>query len=147
MVLACAIIPSLSTDLPLAPAALAGANAAVVGVLALALWNPVWTGSVHSLSDALLAGAGFVALAILFFAFTTIVAYYYMAETNLAYLNRQVRRPWMVLLLRLALIAAVAYGTLRSEVAPHLAAGRDVVMDLDPQGAATIRQLLPKTNS
>ncbi len=34
-----------------------------------------------------------------------------------------------------------SYGTLRSEVAPHLAAGRDVVMDLDPQGAATIRQL------
>lgn len=59
-------------------------------------------------------GAGFVALAILFFAFTTIVAYYYMAETNLAYLNRQVRRPWMVLVLRLSLIAAVAYGTLRS---------------------------------
>lgn len=59
-------------------------------------------------------GAGFVAMAILFFAFTTIVAYYYMAETNLAYLNRQVRRPWMVLVLRLSLIAAVAYGTLRS---------------------------------
>jgi chromate transporter len=49
--------------LPLAPAALAGANAAVVGVLALALWDPVWTESVHSLADALLAGAGFVALA------------------------------------------------------------------------------------
>lgn len=49
--------------LPLAPAGLAGANAAVVGVLALALWDPVWTGSVHSLSDALLAGAGFLALA------------------------------------------------------------------------------------
>lgn len=59
-------------------------------------------------------GAGFVALAILFFAFTTIVAYYYMAETNLAYLNRQVQRPWMVLALRLAIIAAVVYGTVRS---------------------------------
>ena len=59
-------------------------------------------------------GAGFVALAILFFAFTTIVAYYYMAETNLAYLNRQVRRPWMVLALRLGIILAVVYGTVRS---------------------------------
>lgn len=59
-------------------------------------------------------GAGFVAMAILFFAFTTIVAYYYMAETNLVYLSRQVRRPWMVMLLRLAIIGAVVYGTVRS---------------------------------
>ena len=59
-------------------------------------------------------GAGFVALAILFFAFTTIVAYYYMAETNLAYLSRQVRRPGLVLALRLGMIAAVVYGTVRS---------------------------------
>ena len=59
-------------------------------------------------------GAGFVALAILFFAFTTIVAYYYMAETNLAYLSRQVRRPGLVLALRLGIIAAVVYGTVRS---------------------------------
>lgn len=59
-------------------------------------------------------GAGFVALAILFFAFTTIVAYYYMAETNLAYLSRQVKRPALVLALRLGIIAAVVYGTVRS---------------------------------
>ncbi|HEU4600323.1 MAG TPA: alanine/glycine:cation symporter family protein, partial [Steroidobacteraceae bacterium] len=31
-------------------------------------------------------GPGFVALAIMFFAFTTLVAYYYMAETNLEYI-------------------------------------------------------------
>jgi len=59
-------------------------------------------------------GAGFVAVAILFFAFTTIVAYYYMAETNLSYINRQVHKPWMVLALRLSIIAAVGYGTVRS---------------------------------
>ena len=59
-------------------------------------------------------GAGFVAFAILFFAFTTIVAYYYMAETNLKYINRQVHKPWMVLVLRLGLLAAVTYGTVRS---------------------------------
>jgi chromate transporter len=35
-----------------------GVNAAVVGVLAAALWDPVWTGSVHGLADALVAGAG-----------------------------------------------------------------------------------------
>lgn len=59
-------------------------------------------------------GPGFVALAILFFAFTTIVAYYYMAETNIAYINRKVHRPWMILALRLGILAAVVYGTVRS---------------------------------
>ena len=59
-------------------------------------------------------GAGFVALALLFFAFTTIVAYYYMAETNLQYLNRQIHRPRMLLALRLTMLAAVTYGTVRS---------------------------------
>ena len=59
-------------------------------------------------------GAAFVALALLFFAFTTIVAYYYMAETNVSYINRQVHRPWMVLLLRIGILAAVTYGTVRS---------------------------------
>ncbi|SEK55658.1 alanine or glycine:cation symporter, AGCS family [Pseudoxanthomonas sp. GM95] len=59
-------------------------------------------------------GAGFVAIALLFFAFTTIVAYYYMAETNIAYINRKVHRPWLTLVLRIALMAAVAYGSVRS---------------------------------
>jgi AGCS family alanine or glycine:cation symporter len=59
-------------------------------------------------------GAGFVAVALLFFAFTTIVAYYYMAETNIAYINRKVHRPWLTLVLRLAIMAAVAYGTVKS---------------------------------
>jgi len=48
--------------LPLAQAALAGANAAVVGLLALALWDPVWSGAVHALPDGILATTGFVAL-------------------------------------------------------------------------------------
>lgn len=59
-------------------------------------------------------GAGFVALALLFFAFTTIIAYYYMAETNLKYINRQVHRPWLVFVLRIGVLAAVTYGTVRS---------------------------------
>ncbi len=59
-------------------------------------------------------GAGFVAIAILFFAFTTIVAYYYMAETNIAYINRKVHRPWMTQVLRVGLLLAVGYGTVRS---------------------------------
>ncbi|MEW6167536.1 MAG: alanine/glycine:cation symporter family protein [Pseudomonadota bacterium] len=59
-------------------------------------------------------GAGFVALALLFFAFTTIVAYYYMAETNISYINRKVHRPWLVPALRIGILAAVTYGTVRS---------------------------------
>jgi len=34
-------------------------------------------------------GAGFVSIALFFFAFTTLMAYYYIAETNVAYLTRK----------------------------------------------------------
>jgi chromate transporter len=43
-------------------AALAGLNAAVVGILAAALYNPVWRNGVHTAWDAVLAVAGFVLL-------------------------------------------------------------------------------------
>lgn len=59
-------------------------------------------------------GAGFVAIALFFFAFTTIVAYYYMAETNISYINRAVHRPWMVYLLRVGIIAMVCFGAVRT---------------------------------
>jgi AGCS family alanine or glycine:cation symporter len=59
-------------------------------------------------------GAGFVAIALTFFAFTTIVAYYYMAETNVAYINRHTDRPWMVTALRIAILGAVVLGAVRS---------------------------------
>jgi AGCS family alanine or glycine:cation symporter len=62
-------------------------------------------------------GKGFVALALLFFAFTTIVAYYYMAETNVTYMNRQVRNRWLVAALRLLMLASVTYGTVRTAAA------------------------------
>ena len=45
-------------------------------------------------------GNGFVAISLLFFAFTTIMAYYYIAETNIAYLNRDKDRPWMSMVLK-----------------------------------------------
>ncbi|GHD02416.1 sodium:alanine symporter [Pseudorhodoferax aquiterrae] len=59
-------------------------------------------------------GASFVALALMFFAFTTIIAYYYMAETNLSYINRQAHKPWMSFVLKIVLIVAVVYGAIRS---------------------------------
>ena len=47
---------------PEARAAMAGVNAAVVGLLASALYNPVWTGAVHNPADFAVAAAGFGAL-------------------------------------------------------------------------------------
>jgi alanine or glycine:cation symporter, AGCS family len=59
-------------------------------------------------------GASFVALAIMFFAFTTIVAYYYMAETNVQYISRNAAPSWLLFLLKLALMGSVTYGAVRS---------------------------------
>jgi alanine or glycine:cation symporter, AGCS family len=59
-------------------------------------------------------GASFVALAIMLFAFTTIVAYYYMAETNIQYINRKLHRPWTIVVLKVAIMASVAFGAVRS---------------------------------
>lgn len=59
-------------------------------------------------------GAIFVAVALLFFAFTTIVAYYYIAETNIAYIDRHARHPWMKFVLKIAIIAATVYGTVKT---------------------------------
>jgi chromate transporter len=47
-----------------ARAALSGVNAAVVGVLAAALWNPVLTTAIHRPSDWALAAGAFVFLAV-----------------------------------------------------------------------------------
>ena len=49
---------------PLAQAGIGGANAAVVGILGAALHDPVWTGSVMSSADFVLALAGFLLLAV-----------------------------------------------------------------------------------
>ena len=59
-------------------------------------------------------GASFVALAILFFAFTTIVAYYYMAETNLEYIARNKAPAWSILLLKLMIMLSVGFGAVWS---------------------------------
>ena len=59
-------------------------------------------------------GAGFVAIALFFFAFTTIMAYYYIAETNIAYLMRNRNSKWAMLALKLVILAASFYGTVRT---------------------------------
>lgn len=59
-------------------------------------------------------GAGFVALSLVFFAFTTIMAYYYIAETNLSYLQKDGKRRWPVMVLRVLILVATFYGTIRT---------------------------------
>ncbi|MFC4873261.1 alanine/glycine:cation symporter family protein [Negadavirga shengliensis] len=59
-------------------------------------------------------GAGFVAISLMFFAFTTIMAYYYIAETNLSYLQKDNKRKWPINSLRILLLVATFYGTIRT---------------------------------
>jgi alanine or glycine:cation symporter, AGCS family len=59
-------------------------------------------------------GAPFVAIALLFFAFTTIMAYYYMAETNLAYITKKVRSVWAEHVLKIVLLGMVYYGCVKT---------------------------------
>jgi AGCS family alanine or glycine:cation symporter len=59
-------------------------------------------------------GAGFVAIALFFFAFTTIMAYYYIAETNIAYLMRNRNGKSAMFALKLLILAASFYGSVRT---------------------------------
>jgi len=59
-------------------------------------------------------GAGFVAVALFFFAFTTIMAYYYIAETNIAYLTRGKDNKIPMFILKIVLLAATFYGAIKT---------------------------------
>ncbi|MGG1399643.1 alanine/glycine:cation symporter family protein [Bacillus salipaludis] len=59
-------------------------------------------------------GGPFVAIALFFFAFTTIMAYYYMAETNLAYINQKTKRVWTEYVLKIAILGMVFYGSVKT---------------------------------
>jgi AGCS family alanine or glycine:cation symporter len=59
-------------------------------------------------------GAGFVAVALFFFAFTTIMAYYYMAETNVAYLTRRKYGKQAMLLLKLVILGSTYFGAVKA---------------------------------
>jgi AGCS family alanine or glycine:cation symporter len=66
--------------------------------------------------DSMMPGVGkpFVAIALFFFAFTTLIAYYYIAETNVAYIRRTIRAPGMIITLKVVLMASVFYGAVRT---------------------------------
>ncbi|GAA4518533.1 alanine/glycine:cation symporter family protein [Brachybacterium paraconglomeratum] len=63
-------------------------------------------------------GPTFIAIALAFFVFTTIVAYYYMAEVNLTYLTRKMKNRTLARalfrLLQALVLVSVAYGAVTS---------------------------------
>jgi alanine or glycine:cation symporter, AGCS family len=60
-------------------------------------------------------GGPFVAVAIFFFAFTTLMAYYYIAETNIAYLVKGTKNNKIVVnILRVVLLASTFYGSIKT---------------------------------
>ncbi|WP_409049428.1 alanine/glycine:cation symporter family protein [Telluribacter sp. SYSU D00476] len=59
-------------------------------------------------------GPGFIAVSLFLFALTTIVAYYYIAETNLSFLVKEGNMGWKLLVLRLLLLVAVFYGSIKT---------------------------------
>ncbi|WP_114854150.1 sodium:alanine symporter family protein [Brachybacterium sp. YJGR34] len=71
-----------------------------------------------TLAPGLGIGSGFVAIALSFFAFTTVVAYYYLAEVNLVYLTRKIKNPLvrrgLVRALQALVLISVAYGAVNT---------------------------------
>lgn len=59
-------------------------------------------------------GGGFVALSLLFFAFTTLMAYYYFAETNISYLYKKGNTKRAIWGLRVLILAATFLGSILS---------------------------------
>lgn len=75
--------------------------------------GPIYT---QSAIDTVFPGFGalFLAVAIFFFAFTTLMAYYYIAETTIVFLNRKQKYPWLLTTFKVVFLAMVFFGTVRS---------------------------------
>lgn len=59
-------------------------------------------------------GNQFVAVALFFFAFTTIMAYYYYAETNVAYIIKGKNKKIVIWLLRVIFLFSTYFGTIKT---------------------------------
>ena len=66
--------------------------------------------------EGVFAGVGkpFIAVALFFFAFTTILAYYFIAENNVAYIKRTYNLPILTFLLKVLIMCATFYGTVKA---------------------------------
>ena len=74
----------------------------------------VGPGFTQSAMDSVFPGFGsyFVAIALFFFAFTTIIAYYYIAETNVSYLTRKFESPVFNYVLKAVMMFVIMYGSI-----------------------------------
>ena len=74
----------------------------------------VGPGYTQSAMDSVFPGFGsyFVAIALFFFAFTTILAYYYIAETNISYLTRKFEAPFFFFFLKIIMMLVIMYGSI-----------------------------------
>lgn len=74
----------------------------------------VGPGFTQSAMDSVFPGFGsyFVAIALFFFAFTTILAYYYIAETNISYLTRNLNSPIYNHILKIVMMLVIMYGSI-----------------------------------
>ena len=63
--------------------------------------------------DSVLTGFGkpFIAVALFFFAFTTVLAYFFIADNNISYINRTIKIPALRFALKIIIMSAVFYGT------------------------------------
>ena len=59
-------------------------------------------------------GKPFIAVALFFFAFTTLLAYYFIAENNIYYIKRTLKIPGAVFALKVVIMAATFYGTVKA---------------------------------
>lgn len=59
-------------------------------------------------------GSGFVAISLFLFAFTTLMAYYYVAETNVSYMLNGSARRIGIFLMKFVLLASAFYGTVKT---------------------------------
>ena len=93
-----------------------GVEGAVSGGALAATVDPNSPAFTQIAVDSMVTGVGapFVAVALFFFAFTTLLAYYYIAETNVAYIKRTFNIPGLMLILKLGLMAAAFYGTVKT---------------------------------
>lgn len=73
--------------------------------------GPAYT---QSAMDTVFPGFGsyFVAIALFFFAFTTVIAYYYIAETNISYLTRKIESPVFYYVLKVVMMIVIMYGAI-----------------------------------
>ncbi|WDE02838.1 alanine:cation symporter family protein [Thalassomonas viridans] len=75
--------------------------------------SPVYT---QMAVDSIFSGIGkpFIAIALFFFAFTTILAYYFIAENNVYYIRRTFKVPALNFLLKVIIMTATFYGTVKA---------------------------------